>query len=227
MKPKPKTATMPTDPAKPAIRGLYAIADRSYLADAAFEPAVRAALEGGARVVQYRDKQGGTAQREAIARVLNRLCQAQGVPFLVNDDVALAVAVGAAGVHIGRDDPHINAARRALGKAAVIGVSCYDDLERARQAQAAGADYVAFGRFFPSRTKPRAVQATTGLLQAARAELHIPIVAIGGITPDNGASLIEAGADALAVIEGLFNQPDIRAAAERYARLFSNESESP
>jgi len=227
MKTKPKTATMPTDRTKAAIRGLYAIADRSYLADAEFEPAVRAALEGGARVVQYRDKQANMAQRETIAHALNRLCQGASVPFLVNDDVVLATAVGAAGVHIGRDDPDVAAARHALGKAALIGVSCYNDLERARQAQSAGADYVAFGRFFPSRTKPRAVQATTGLLKAARAELRIPIVAIGGITPDNGASLIEAGADALAVIEGLFNQPDIRAAAERYARLFSQESDTP
>lgn len=227
MKTNPKTATKARDRAQSAIRGLYAIADRSYLEEAAFEPAIGAALEGGARVVQYRDKQGGPAQRETIARALNRLCQERGVPFLVNDDVALAMAVGAAGVHVGRDDPDIAAARRALGKKALIGVSCYNELERARRAQAAGADYVAFGRFFPSRTKPRAVQATTGLLQAARSELHIPIVAIGGITPDNGGSLIEAGADALAVIEGLFNQPDIRAAAERYAQLFIEESDSP
>jgi len=218
---------MPNDPAKPAIRGLYAIADRTYVEESNFEPAVSAALEGGARIIQYRDKQSGIAQREAIAHRLNRLCRKHGVPFLVNDDVGLALAVGAAGVHIGREDPDIAAARRALGKKAIVGVSCYNELERARRAQAAGADYVAFGRFFPSRTKPRAVQATTGLLQAARAELAIPIVAIGGITPENGASLIEAGADALAVIEGVFNQPDIRAAAERYARLFITEESDP
>jgi len=202
------------------IAGLYAIADSSYLDANQFVPAVRAALDGGARVIQYRDKKSEPGQREAIAHALNALCRGHAVPFLINDDVALAALVGAAGVHLGRDDQDIAAARAALGDAALIGVSCYDELARARTAQAMGADYVAFGRFFASRTKPQAVPATPELLHAARAELKIPIVAIGGITPENGASLIAAGADALAVIEGVFNQPDIRAAAERYARLF-------
>lgn len=206
---------------KPLIAGLYAIADSSYLNAESFLPAVRAALAGGARVIQYRDKTSDAASREPIAGALNALCRAAGVPFLINDDVALAVAIGAAGVHLGRDDPEIDAARAALGPRVVIGVSCYDDLERARHAAAAGADYVAFGRFFPSRTKPQAVPASPALLRAARAELKVPIVAIGGITPENGGSLIAAGADALAVIEGVFGQPDIRAAAERYARLFN------
>jgi thiamine-phosphate pyrophosphorylase len=205
---------------KPRVAGLYAIADSSYLAAEQFVPAVRAALEGGARVIQYRDKKSTPGQREAIARALNALCREHALPLLINDDVALAAVVSAAGVHLGRDDPDIAAARAALGDAALIGVSCYNELGRARAAQDAGADYVAFGRFFPSRTKPHAVPATPELLRAARAELKIPIVAIGGITPENGASLIAAGADALAVIEGVFNQPDIRAAAERYARLF-------
>ena len=205
---------------KPRIAGLYAIADGTYLAADQFVPAVRAALAGGARVIQYRDKKCDSAQREAIARTLNALCREQGAPFLINDDVHLAALVGAAGVHLGRDDPDISAARAALGGAALIGVSCYNELARAQAAQAAGADYVAFGRFFPSRTKPQAVPATLELLRAARAELKLPIVAIGGITPENGRSLIQAGADALAVIEGVFGQPDMRAAAERYARLF-------
>jgi thiamine-phosphate pyrophosphorylase len=205
---------------KPRIAGLYAIADSAYLSAAQFVPAVRAALDGGARVIQYRDKKSDVRQRETIARALNALCREYGVPLLINDDVALAAAVGAAGVHLGRDDPDIGAARAALGAAALIGVSCYNELARAQAAQAAGADYVAFGRFFTSRTKPQAVPATLELLRAARAELRIPIVAIGGITPENGASLIAAGANALAVIEGVFNQPDMRAAAERYARLF-------
>ena len=205
---------------KPRIAGLYAVADSGYLAADQFVPAVRAALDGGARVIQYRDKKNAPGQRAAVARALNVLCREYGVPLLINDDVTLAAAVGAAGVHLGRDDPDIDAARTALGPTALIGVSCYNELARARAAQAAGADYVAFGRFFASRTKPQAVPATPELLHAARAELKIPVVAIGGITPENGASLIAAGADALAVIEGVFNQPDIRAAAERYARLF-------
>lgn len=207
---------------KPRVAGLYAIADSGYLAADQFVPAVRAALDGGARVIQYRDKKSGPGQRETIARALNALCREHGVPLLINDDVRLAAAVGAAGVHLGRDDPDIGAARTALGPTALIGVSCYNEPARARAAQDAGADYVAFGRFFPSHTKPRAVPAAPELLHAARTELKIPIVAIGGITPENGASLIAAGADALAVIEGVFGQPDIRAAAARYAALFSN-----
>jgi len=207
-------------PATPRVAGLYAIADSTYLLDDDFVPAVRAALAGGARVVQYRDKKNPPARRETLARALNAICREHGVPLLINDDVPLAAAVGAAGVHLGREDPGIGAARATLGLTALIGVSCYNELTRARTAQDAGADYVAFGRFFPSRTKPQAVPAAPELLRAARAALRIPIVAIGGITPENGASLITAGADALAVIEGVFNQPDIRAAAERYARLF-------
>jgi thiamine-phosphate pyrophosphorylase len=205
---------------KPRIHGLYAIADSHYLEPEQFAPAVRAALAGGARVIQYRDKRGDPVRRAAIAHELNRLCVEYGVPLLINDDVALAAEVGAAGVHIGRDDADLARTRAQLGDAAIIGVSCYNELERALAAQAGGADYVAFGRFFPSHTKPNAVQATTALLHAACARLHIPIVAIGGITPDNGAALLEAGADALAVIEGVFGQADIRAAAERYAQLF-------
>ena len=202
----------------PRIAGLYAIADSAYLKD--FVPAVTAALLGGARVIQYRDKTNDATQREAIARALNALCRARGVPFLINDDVRLAGTIEAAGVHLGRDDADIVAARAALGAHAIIGVSCYNELARARAAQDAGADYVAFGRFFPSRTKPQALQATPELLHAARGALKIPVVAIGGITPENGGLLIEAGADALAVIEGVFGQTDIRAAAERYAQLF-------
>jgi thiamine-phosphate pyrophosphorylase len=205
---------------KSVIHGLYAIADSAYLTATAFVSAVAAALAGGAQVIQYRDKTRDAATREHIARELNALCRSHGVPFLINDDLAVAHAVEASGVHLGCDDPPIAAARAALGPGALIGVSCYNELERARAAQAAGADYVAFGRFFPSRTKPQAVPAPPALLRAARAELNIPIVAIGGITPDNGGSLIAAGADALAVIEGVFAQADIRAAAERYARLF-------
>ena len=160
----------------PRIAGLYAIADSSYLSTEQFVPAVRATLEGGAHVIQYRDKNSEPQIRTAIARALNTLCRDHGVPLLINDDIALAVNVGAAGVHLGRDDQDIDAARAALGPTALIGVSCYNELARAQAAQAAGADYVAFGRFFPSRTKPQAVPATPELLRAARAELKIPIV---------------------------------------------------
>lgn len=206
---------------KPRVGGLYAIADTRYLDDARLLPAVAQAIGGGTRVIQYRDKKHDAGTRLQQASELARLCHQHGVPFIVNDDVALAKQAGADGVHLGREDVPLTQARAQLGPEAVIGVSCYNELERALTAQAGGADYVAFGRFFPSRTKPQAVPADPALLRAARRRLHVPIVAIGGITPENGAALIAAGADALAVIEGVFGQADVRAAAESYARLFN------
>lgn len=154
------------------------------------------------------------------AESLAALCRSFGAVFIVNDDVALACAVRADGVHLGRDDADPPNARAALGQRALVGLSCYDSLDRARRAQAANADYVAFGSFFPSRTKPHATRADVRLLRTARALLHIPIVAIGGITPENGRQLLEAGADALAVVDGLFGEPDPEFAARRYAALF-------
>ncbi len=214
------TEAAPAARTKPAIAGLYAIADSAYLAPERFGPAVAAAIAGGARIIQYRDKHNGAEARARIAVELAALCRRHGVPLIVNDDPLLAKQVGAHGVHLGRDDADVVAARRLLGPSALIGVSCYNDLARARSAERAGADYVAFGSFFPSPTKPRAPRADPELVRATRAALHVPIVAIGGITPENGAALIAAGADALAAIEGVFGQPDIRAAALRYARLF-------
>ena len=204
----------------PSLRGLYAIADTQILDDAQLAPAVEAVIAGGARVVQYRDKQHPPEIRRRHARTIFDLCRRHGVLFLVNDDVALALETGADGVHLGRDDLPLAQAREQLGADSLIGVSCYNELERALTAQRQGADYIAFGSFFPSRTKPQAVHATPELLREARLRLKIPIVAIGGITPENGATLIEAGADMLAVIEGVFAQPDIRAAARCYVQLF-------
>ena len=206
--------------AKPAVAGLYAIADRAYLAPDGFAPAAAQAIAGGARVVQYRDKLAGTDERARIATGLAALCRRFDIPLIINDDPQLAKAVGAHGVHLGQDDADVASARQLLGAQALIGVSCYNELARAQAAERAGADYVAFGSFYPSPTKPRALRADVDLLRAARRTLRIPIVAIGGITPENGAALIEAGAAALAVIEGVFGQIDIRAAAARYTRLF-------
>jgi thiamine-phosphate pyrophosphorylase len=203
------------------IIGLYAIADTQYLDDAHLMPAVGEAIAGGARVVQYRDKKHVTVDRARQASELASLCRKHGALFIINDDVELAKQVQAAGVHLGREDVSIAQARAQLGPQAAIGVSCYNDLARAVKAQAEGADYVAFGSFFPSRTKPQAVRAGLELLCEAKQKLHIPVVAIGGITSENGAHLLAAGADALAVIEGVFGQADIRAAAQRYTRLFS------
>ncbi len=205
---------------KPMIAGLYAIADRAYLSPEQFAPAVMQAISGGARVIQFRHKHADADERARIAATLAALCRRLDCPLIVNDDPQLAKTVGAHGVHLGRDDADVVDARRLLGARAMIGMSCYNDLTRAERAEAAGADYVAFGSFYPSPTKPQALRAELELLRAARRALRVPIVAIGGITPDNGAALIAAGADALAVIEGVFGQADVRAAAARYARLF-------
>jgi len=208
------------------IAGLYAIADTGCLDDDWLLTAVREAIAGGAAVVQYRDKRHDAAARASQADALATVCRAAGIPFIVNDDVELAARCGAQGAHLGRDDLPLAAARARLGADAIIGVSCYNDLARAQAAADAGANYVAFGSFFPSRTKPKAVRADMELLRRARASLHIPIVAIGGITPENGVSLVQAGADALAVVDGLFGQVDVRGAAGRYASLFCHHTES-
>lgn len=200
--------------------GLYAITDTGLSGDLAVEDAVKQAILGGARMIQYREKHLRGAELEATAARLAILCRRHGVPLIINDDIGLAARCGASGVHLGRDDSPPQAAREQLGDEAIIGVSCYDSLARATGAVAAGADYVAFGRFYPSRSKPQAVPADPSLLTRARAELEVPVVAIGGITPANGAALLAAGANLLAAIEGVFGQPDIEAAARGYADLF-------
>lgn len=206
------------------VRGLYAIADTSYLNAAQIAEAVEQALAGGACVIQYRDKVHDAKTREQHAVVLRQLCRTYGALFIVNDDVALAAQVDADGVHLGRDDMTPERARTTLGNQAIIGVSCYNDLSRARCAVAAGANYVAFGSFFPSRTKPQAVRAQIDLLRHAGAAVDAAIVAIGGITPENAVPLIDAGADSVAAIDGVFGQPDIRTAAARYTQLFAHLS---
>ena len=208
----------------PQLRGLYAITDGSQ--GQTLIERVNSALKGGARIVQYRNKGADEPRREADAWELARLCRRHGVPLIVNDDPELARAVGADGVHLGRHDRHIELARATLGPGRLIGASCYDSLDLARQAVAAGADYLAFGSFFPSPTKPRAVRAALELLRQARG-LQLPVVAIGGITPENGAALIDAGADMLAVISGVFAQPDVAAASRRYACLFEPKDTPP
>ena len=205
----------------PVLRdGLYAITDSSLVPAAELVARVAQAIAGGATVVQYREKQLATPERYRQAADLADLCARHNVPLLINDDVELAVAVGAAGVHLGKDDAGIQSARERLGARAIIGVSCYNTLQHAHAAAAAGADYVAFGRFFPSRTKPAAVQAEATLLGQARRQLELPLVAIGGITPENGGTLLAAGANLLAVIHGVFGQADVQAAAQRYKDLF-------
>ena len=200
-------------------RGLYALTPAGMHGAALLEGCDRV-LKGGAAAIQYRDKGTDGARRLADARALRGLTRRHGVPFIVNDDPALALACEADGVHLGRDDAAPAVVRRQLGARAIIGVSCYDDPARALAARDAGADYVAFGRFFPSGTKPLASPATVATLAAARPGLGIPVVAIGGINPDNGAALLRAGADLLAVIGALFDAPDPARAAAAFAALF-------
>jgi thiamine-phosphate pyrophosphorylase len=203
-------------------RGLYAIADTALLPAEELVANVAYAIQGGAVMIQYRDKGDDEMRRQYEAADLSNLCRPLGVPLIINDDVELASNIMAKGVHLGKDDADIASARAKLGANAIIGVSCYNDLQRAIEAEKAGADYVAFGSFFASPTKPNAVQADPDLLRQAKAQLTIPVVAIGGINADNGAQLVTAGADMLAVIHGVFGQPDIAAAAEKIAELFEN-----
>lgn len=182
---------------------------------------VEAALAGGVALLQYRNKTASDALRAEQAAALRAACTLRGTPLLVNDDVELACRVGADGVHLGEHDLAPRAARRRLGEGAIIGVSCYDDLERAARAAAEGADYLAFGAFFPSSTKPDARRAHPALLAAA-ARFGLPRVAIGGITSDNARPLVEAGAAFLAVISDVFEARDPAAAAARYALLFQD-----
>lgn len=203
------------------LRGLYVVTPNALCREPERLTAdVAAALSGGARLVQYRDKAGTPAPRAALARALLALCRARGALLIINDDVALARAVGADGVHLGAGDMPVAEARRQLGESAVIGVSCANQLGRAQLAQAAGASYVAFGRFFPSRTKPEAPPAELALLRAARAAVRLPICAIGGITPQNAPAVIAAGADLVAAVDGVFGALDVAGAARGYARLF-------
>ncbi|MET0066592.1 MAG: thiamine phosphate synthase [Candidatus Thiodiazotropha sp.] len=203
------------------LRGLYAITDSRLCPDDRLEDMVTQALLGGARILQYRDKGEDPSRRLREAQRLKQLCEEHEALLIINDDVALALQVGAHGVHLGRDDASLADARKTLGADVVIGISCYDSLELARIAARAGADYLAFGRFYPSSTKPQAIHADPALLSHARQELDRPLVAIGGITPENGAPLIKAGADMLAVVHGLFGQADIQAASRRLSALFT------
>ena len=201
------------------LRGLYAITQTKNKTTDIIINEVIAAIKGGAVVVQFRDKEPLDAIY--LADQLVKVCHEYKVPLLINDDIELAIKVGADGVHIGREDGAISEARDRLGADAIIGVSCYNFVEQALDAQEQGATYVAFGRFFPSSSKPLAAPAELDTLRKAKFLLDIPIVAIGGILPENGGSLLTAGADLLAVIGGLFEtQPEQSARA--YQALFNN-----
>jgi len=206
--------------ARRRLRGLYAITPESADTEALAER-VAACLDGGAALVQYRAKNAHAALAAKQARLLAALCRARSVPLIVNDSVELALAAGADGVHLGRDDVSVREARARL-PGLLIGVSCYADEERLRCAAADGADYVAVGSVFASSTKPGATRAPLELLARARALSGLPVAAIGGITPQNAPQAVAAGADMLAVISALFDAPDIRAATRAFSELFGD-----
>ena len=205
-----------------SLRGLYAITPDG-LPDDVLLTRVEAALRGGVRLLQYRDKQSTASRREDMARGLCALCRRHSTGFIVNDDLALALKVDADGVHLGGSDGDLATARQALGPGRLLGASCYADFELARAAVAAGADYVAFGAVYPSPTKPQAVRAPLELFARCQTELHVPACAIGGITLDNAPPLVAAGADLLAVITDVFSASDIEARASTFQQLFAGE----
>lgn len=204
------------------LHGLYAITPDGLPGERLIEQ-VDAALRGGATLVQYRDKQRDATQQAEIARALCTLCRQHGARLIVNDSLQLALAADVDGLHLGGSDGDLAAARRALGPGKLLGASCYADFELARLAVAAGADYVAFGAVYPSPTKPQAVRAPHALFARCRAELNVASCAIGGITAANGAALVAAGADLLAVITDLFDAPDVAARANDFAQLFAGD----
>lgn len=214
-------------PRPAALRGLYAITPEG-LAPAILLARVEAALAGGVRLVQYRDKSSAPAPRHTIARALQVLCQHFGARLIVNDDLALALVIDADGVHLGGTDGDLVAARQALGPNKLLGASCYADFEQAQRAVAAGADYVAFGAVYASPTKPLAPRAPLSLFVRCRATFDsgppLSVCAIGGITLANAPPLIAAGAGLLAVISDLFEAPDIQARAADFQRLFEEKT---
>ncbi len=197
--------------------GLYAITQCENKSPHKIIEEVTAAIRGGAVVIQYRDKNPVDALY--VATELVRICHQNNVPLIINDDMDLCLQSNADGVHLGKDDFDISEARKQLGDKAFIGISCYNSLDKALNAQSLGATYVAFGRFFPSTSKPLAFPANIDTLHKAKSAIKIPIVAIGGVLPENGSQLVEAGADLLAVIGGIFND-NPEQSARNYQRLF-------
>ncbi|MBA3024456.1 MAG: thiamine phosphate synthase [Sideroxydans sp.] len=201
------------------IKGLYAITADELDTRKLLEH-VEQALRGGAGVLQYRNKLADASLQLEQAMALREMTREFGAIFIVNDDVQLASQVSADGVHLGAEDGGIAAARAVLGRDSLIGASCYNRAPLAVDAERQGADYVAFGAFFPSSVKPGAVAAEVAMLQSVRHELKVTVVAIGGITIENGGQLVKAGADALAVISALWQAPDIEQAAKEFSQLF-------
>jgi thiamine-phosphate pyrophosphorylase len=207
------------------LQGIYAVTPDDRLLPR-LSALVDAALQGGTRLVQYRNKQAPAPLRRAQAAELVRICHACGAKLIVNDDLWLAIEIGADGVHVGRDDlpgKDLTTAREALGPKRLLGVSCYNDLARVEAAAKAGADYIGVGSMFPSTTKPGANVATLDVLTEAKRRFEGPVAAIGGITIKNAPQVIDAGADMVAVVSDLFDAMDIGRRAEEFQKLFDRK----
>lgn len=203
------------------LSGLYAITHHDHVSQEQMLHEVEAAIRGGARTLQYRDKHSNPQQKQQRALALQTLCKRLQVSFLINDDVELCAAIHADGVHLGTEDAHISDARNQLGQSAIIGATCHDSLTLALSAQEQGADYIALGRFFPSPSKAHAKPAQLDCINQIKNNCHLPIVAIGGITLDNAPRLIELGIDAIAVINDLYQQNSIQQHAQKLSELFN------
>ena len=207
------------------LKGIYAITDPTLLGSDIIIKA-KQAINGGVNILQYRNKTVNLTleqqeQQENEAGTLAKLCRKHNVIFIINDNVELAIKVNADGVHLGQKDTHFQQARELLGENKIIGVTCNNQLEFAQVAQQQGADYVAFGRFFNSMTKPSAPLAELSLLSEAHKLITIPIVAIGGITHESAPLLLNEGVDMLAIIHGIFGQIDITEATRQFVDIFN------
>ncbi|MEQ7920495.1 thiamine phosphate synthase [Xanthomonas sp. WHRI 1810A] len=201
------------------LRGLYAVTD-SHLLAGKFLPYVKAALDGGVTLLQYRDKSGDENRRLREASELLKLCEQYKTRLIINDDAEVAARLGV-GVHLGQTDGSLPDARALLGHKAIVGATCHASLALAEKAKADGATYVAFGRFFNSNTKPGAPSCSLDMLAEARKRIHLPIAVIGGITLENAAPLVAHGAALLAVVHGLFGAESTQEVTRR-ARAFND-----
>ena len=202
------------------INGLYVITDENLIAESDLKRYVEQAILGGAKVVQYRNKHSDYETKVTQAEAILQLCNLHSVPLIINDDISLCAEVGADGVHLGQEDSDIADAKDHLGSDAIIGITCHDSIDLAIKAQELGADYVAFGRFFPSQTKPDAKPADISVLEKAQSMLNIPTVAIGGINIENAEQVINAGASSIAVAGAVFANADPKGQAEKLSKLF-------
>ena len=205
---------------KDQLKGLYAITDENLISKQYFNQTVESALMGGAKIIQYRDKSNDQKKRLVQATALRLLCKRYEAICIINDDIELAKAIDADGVHLGKDDSSIAQARKTLGDDAIIGVSCYNDMTIAIEAEKNTADYVAFGAIFSSSTKPGATVAGLDIISLAHLQLSIPVCTIGGITENNIKQVVQKGADMAAVISCLFSANNVTKKAKTLSQCF-------